>query len=140
MNELFAQVKALTSERNEIHAEAESLKSSLAETELLKEELQAQLEAQKEDASRAQAELQAKVATLQDRMKEIALETEIQLRAKMAREYLEGKAGTWDTAKYISDDGELRRRWSEEDARAMSIGEMTTGEPRVDGWCLFLCL
>ncbi|KAF4371701.1 hypothetical protein G4B88_030805 [Cannabis sativa] len=95
-----------------------------------------------QDSSRLKSALaglataQARVDMSEGRLIEIGLKTEIHCRGKMAMEYRDNKAESWDIPKYIADYEELLQMRAEKDARtsqlANSFEGMTTNDFPMD--------
>ncbi|XP_060971625.1 uncharacterized protein LOC115696388 [Cannabis sativa] len=136
------QMKDMRTERDTLRGEIKELKSCKKELDRVREELRTQLDAKEQDSNRLKSALadlataQARVDMLEGRLAEIGLEAEIQCRGKMAMEYRDNKAESWDIPQYIADYEELLRMRAEEDARtsqlANSFEEMTTNDLPVD--------
>ncbi|KAF4369562.1 hypothetical protein F8388_019431 [Cannabis sativa] len=131
-------MKDMRTELDTLRGEIKELKSCKKELDRVREELRTQLDAKEQDSNRLKSALadlatvQARVDMLEGRLAEIGLEAEIQCRGKMAMEYRDNKAESWDIPQYIADYEELLRMRAEEDARtsqlANSFEEMTTND------------
>ena len=103
------QMKDMRTERDNLRGEMKELKGCKKELDRVKEELRTQLDAKEQDSERLKSAL-ADLATAQDRVDmlegrliDIGLEAEIQCRGKMAMEYRDNKAESWNISQYIAD-------------------------------------
>ncbi|XP_057769821.1 uncharacterized protein LOC130989750 isoform X1 [Salvia miltiorrhiza] len=139
IRELEKSVKKLRTERVDLD---DILKGRDEEIARLKVELQTQLDVGRLAGDRAKTleeQLEAvnsTVSFLTEKLKLVGTEGEVQARAQMAQDYLDGRAETWNTAKMFEAYAELMERRAEEAAEvadlAASLGGLGTGGPSAD--------
>ncbi|XP_057796884.1 uncharacterized protein LOC131012929 [Salvia miltiorrhiza] len=139
IRELEKSVKKLRTERVDLD---DILKGRDEEIARLKVELQTQLDVGRLAGDRAKTleeQLEAvnsTVSFLTEKLDFVGTEGEVQARAQMAQDYLDGRAGTWNTASMLEAYAELMEKRAEEAAEvadlAVSLGGLGTGGPSAD--------